>query len=236
MSNPRLYKFIKTIWLLLHGAIMPGAVAFLVLHGYLSAQSAHLGFYPVRIVGSALIVLWIIGISLLAMYRFPLTVGAAGRMVVIALLQFILIFIFGGDALFALYSNFLGSFVAIAVLLVVMLVVAFFMKKIPRRSVVFVLMAVVIAPLVVWKIGQPFVDNLKLMALVPAGFSAFIAISNTVSIIAGLYKLSVFGGGVENKKGYDEEWERWAPATVIVLILSAVVAFALGGIMQAAAA
>lgn len=232
-ANPRLYKFLKTFWLLAHAAIMPCAIAFLVINNYLSSASPQFNDYVIRITVGLLVVAWIIGMCLISMYKFPLKTNDAAKLILTTVLQFIVIFAVGGNVLFALYSSFLSSLTAIAILILIMAWAFVFLNKKNHKLASFALFLTIIISLVIWIISDPFWDNLGRMAMWHGALSLFITLSNIANIVAGFYKISIFSGEIENRKEYDAEWEKWAPATVITFILSTVAAFVVGGILQA---
>jgi len=230
-SSPRLYKALKTIWLFAHATILPGAVSFLVLAGYTDNVSTWEGFL-IACGASIMVILWLIGMALLIMYRFPLDLYSAARMVFMMILQFALLAFLGGSILLSLYSTFFTSFVIIFVILFAMIFLGVKMGKVIPKYWLFIIPGAASACALLFFLFQPILKNLMLMNILASAFFVLLMLSNVISGVMGIYRLTTLSKTSDAQKELDREWESWAPATIILLILSAATACALGGFLR----
>jgi hypothetical protein len=223
------YLLLKWIWLVYQALILPFAAL------YLSTPQTRLSVIPLgRIVlfllGAAFLVLWLIAQSLLAMYRFPLGTPAARRLVSGHVLQFVLILLTGTSWTFAFYLSFFTTLTAI-VLMVLILSAWKLLARPGRWFRVFLFIALAFFCLLFLQI---FIGPLLI------GFSGLLPWQKALDIAAiaanigftvhALYGFSIFARPGPPVPQFDLEWQRWAPATVIVLILSAAAAVVVAGI------
>jgi hypothetical protein len=223
------YRLLKWTWLFYQSLILPLSAL------YLSSPQSRLSVIPVAriglfVLGAAFVVLWIIAQSLLSMYRFPLGTAPALRLVSGQVLQIVLILLAGASWTFAFYLSFFTTLTAI--IIIVLVVSAWKLLARPRRwlrvmlfvSLVFICLLflnIFLGPLLIGLSGlQPWQRMLDIAAMaVNAGLTVMI-----------LYGYSIFSRPAPRVSMFDQEWQRWAPATAIMLILSAAAAVVIAGI------
>lgn len=168
--------------------------------------------------------------ALISMYRFPLDIFKAAQIVSLLFVQIAVLYLFG-DLFFAIYTTFLTSVSAIAIIAGTMSIIAADSKTGLLKGIIIALVVLAIATWIIFVLSQPFI---KKFLEIPNFWEQLIAIvvivSNIGSTVANLHRLSIFSGNSDITAELDKEWEKWAAPTVIVFILSAVLAFVLGGI------
>jgi len=231
MSNENVspaYRLLKWIWLLLQASILPISAL------YLSTPPSELSLIPVArlllfFLGAAFLVFWLIGQSLVAMYRFPLGFGPAVRLVGGHSLQLALIFLTGASWTFAFYSSFFATLAAVVIIFLLLAAWKLLARPVRWLRVFFFVcfaalcltfLNIFLGPLLIGFSGLktwPTVLDIAAMAL------------NIGNMVYALYSFSIFAKPSRLGPHYDRIWQRWAPATVIFLILSAVAALVIAG-------
>jgi len=222
------YRLLKWIWLLFQASILPVSAI------YLSTPPAELSVIPVAriglfLLGAAFLVFWLIGQSLLAMYRFPLGTAVAARLVGSQAFQFVLIVLTGASWTFAFYASFITTLTA--VIIIVMILSGWKMLARPVRWLkVFFYLCLAFLCLLFLNIflGPLFIGFTGLETWQVVLDIAAMALSIGQTVYA-LYSFSIFGRPTRLGPLYDKAWQKWAPATVIVLIISAVAAVVIAG-------
>lgn len=224
-----LYKGLKLLWLLAHGAILPVAIFYLNSSGYLKTASGEIKL-SILVPLVVILILWIIGMALISMYRFPLDIFKAAQIVLLLFLQIAVLYLFG-DLFFAIYTTFLTSTAAIAIIAGTMSIIAANSKTGLLKGIIIALVVLAIATWIVFVLSQPFIKEfLKIPNFWEQLIAIVVIVANIGSTVANLHRLSIFSGNSDMTAELDKEWEKWAAPTVIVFILSTVLAFVLGGI------
>ena len=228
-TDAPVYRLLKWIWLLYQALILPLSAL------YLSTPQTRLSVIPLAriilfLLGAAFLVLWLIAQSLLALYRFPLGTPTALRLVSGHVLQFVLILLAGASWPFTFYLSFFTTLTAI----VIMVLILSAWKLLARpgrwlRVFLFIVLAlscllflqIFLGPLLIGFSGlRPWPKTLDIAAMA----------ANIGYTVQALYGFSIFARPGPRVPLFDREWQRWAPATVIMLMLSAAAAVVVGGI------
>jgi hypothetical protein len=219
------YRAAKTVYLLAHGAILP-----LAIH-YLLGRLPETFWRYLFIAGIYVIIpFWIILFIAITMVGFPLRRNEALRVVGVMLLEFAVFIALGGQFLFSVYALFVTSFLGIMLALI-----GFVFREmtsgrptsIPdgwRRPALLVGLFLANG-LFALALAIPFIQDLGLIPglagrIAALGILVFNAISMGRAASREFGPNSVADAEDDAKRERNREWERWAPATAIVLILS----------------
>ncbi len=228
--SDRGYKVAKWSWLALQGLILPLAAVHLTPAG---ATRGTLPLLPV-LGGTALLVLWLIGQSLLAMYRFPVERGPAVQLVLGYLAQLLCMLALGGN-LFA------ASFVTLGVTLVALWVTALGLIASALRR------GLVSRPAGFLGAGALFLVGFFARWLWPpfwAGLAGLAPWARTLNLLVLAANVALTAGHLRGlttlapapaDPEQEEEWQRWAAPTIITLILSATAAIVVAGLRHSLA-
>jgi hypothetical protein len=226
-DNNRLYRAVKWLWLLLQALILPMAALYAAspaLRWPLSLPVPLLVFAC-----TAFLVLWLIAQSLLAMARFPLTLSGALLMVGGTVVQLAFLVVSGGSLARAAYSVFFATLSALAMVAAVLAIVAMRRRTgHPAARMAVLLMQLPVAGLV-WFMLTPLRPAFSGLPLRREMLEWFFLAVNSGLVVFSLYRFSVFAPPGQADAAYDQEWERWAAPTIIVLILSAAAAAVVAG-------
>ena len=234
--DSRRYRGVKWAWLLLQCAMPVLAALYFTQHlkttGAGAALPPALAEPLLGLSGALYLVLWIVAESMLSMYRFPLELSDAWPLVGGFTGQFAVLALTGGSVPFAAYA---GLYVTLAALLAcgfLMLVAGRRMRDGGRLG-----GRIRLAPLAIGVPAALLVAVLPLVALWPAlrtglgnlgparlAVSLCVLAANVVITVRTLIGFSILGQPDPRAAEYDVEWERWAPQTVILLILAATAA------------
>lgn len=227
--DSRSYRLIKWTWLLYQSSILPLSAL------YLSSPMSNPIIVPfsriaLYLLGAAFLVLWIMAQSLLSMFRFPLSTASSVRLVAAQFLQLVAIVAAGNSLTFAFYLSFFTSLAAIAIL--VLITSGWKLLTRPFRwlrallflvlaGLVFCLMGIFLGPLL-----SGFSELLTRQTVLDIAVLA----ANVGFTVRTLYGFSIFARPDKLDRSFDREWQRWAPATFILLTLSVIVAATIGGV------
>ena len=218
----------KWLWLLLQALILPLAA----LHAVSRSVRWPL-FLPAPLLyffGAAFLVLWLIAQSLLSMARFPLTVRGGALLAGGTVLQFASLAASGGSLAAAAYAVFFATLAAVAIIVAIMVAVAWIRRLGPPQARLAALLALPPAAGFAWFLAAPLRPAFSGL---PAGRQAleWLALAlNSGLIVLSLCRFSVFSPAPDNDADYAREWEKWAAPTIVILILSAVTAIVVAGI------
>lgn len=224
-----LYRAIKWLWLALQALILPLAA----LHAVSPAirwpilLPAPLFFF----VAAVFLVLWLIAQSLLAMARFPLTLKEGALLVGGTLAQTAFQAASGASLTEAAYAVFFATLAALAALVVIMTLYACRRRLGPIQARLAALLALAPALALTWFLATPLRPVFSRVAAWRAALDWLTLALNSGLIVTSLWRFSIFAPIPENDIAYTREWERWAAPTIIILILSAVAAVLLAGIV-----
>jgi hypothetical protein len=227
-TNNRLYRAAKWLWLLLQALTLPLAAIHAAsprVHWPLSLPVALL-----CLSGSIFLVLWLIAQSLLAMARFPLTVGGALLLVGGTIAQFVFLAISGGSLVRAVYAVFFATLAALVAVVALLAVAALRRRCGPPAVRLVALLAQLPAAGLVWFLMAPLRPAFSGLPLWRELLEWLVLACNSGVIVFSLYRFSIFAQPAQCDAAYALEWERWAAPTIIILILSAVTAVVLAGI------
>jgi hypothetical protein len=227
-ESKRLYRAVKWLWLLLQALTLPLAA----IHA--ASPRVHWPlFLPVVLLclaGSVFLILWLIAQSLLAMARFPLTVGGALLLVGSTIAQFVFLAVSGGSLVRAVYAVFFATLAALVAVVAVLAVVALRRRSVPLALRLVALLAQFPAAGLVWFLMAPLRPAFSGLSLWRELLEWLVLACNSGVIVFSLYRFSIFAQPAQSDAAYALEWERWAAPTIIILILSAVSAIVLAGI------
>lgn len=224
MDYETIYRYNKGLWLLMQAFLLPMAAIYLSRTPLLTFESELLKLL-LELVGAFLLILWLIAQALLIMYRFSLKLAPALRLTAGYLLSFIIIWVLEGTPLFAAYTAFFTTLLAIIACGASLLFHAFRENK-PTLIQLLITLAAFAAVLcvAVWL----FVPLLNGMNHLPpfSILATFIILSiNTTATTRSLWGKTIFSNVIDDQADqYNAEWERWAAPTIITLILSATAA------------
>lgn len=183
-------------------------------------------------------VIWIITESMLVMYRFPLSTARAAGLVAGFYIQFGVLWLTGERASFAMfvtvYTTLLASLACILPLYAMAgkalaSRIGRSMGKEAFGAALVLGLMVLVPPVALFPVlRQGFLG----MTTVQLAVSIAVTAVNTIWTARELIDLSVFGAPDPREQEYTKEWERWAPPTVIMLILSVVAGIVIAGISR----
>ena len=201
---------------------LPLAAIYLKTHGGIPAAAL--------ISGAAFLLVWIIGQSLLSMYRFPLESGPALGLTAGMAAQALIVGLWGGSLTLAAYAAFYSSLFAIVVCgLLLFLHLVSPWKRRPAWWTIPVA-GLAAAGWLLFCLGRPLAAGLDQLDS-PGRIAALTALGlHTLGAIRSLYGFSVFSSPHPREDAFSREWKKWAAPTVIVLILSVTAAAILAGI------
>lgn len=180
--------------------------------------------------GTAFLVLWLIAQSLLAMARFPLTLGGALLLVGGTVAQFAFLAVSGGSLAVAAYSVFFATLAALALVALMLTAVALYRRTGPLTARLLALLAQLPVAGLVWFTFTPL-RSAASGRLALHELADWLALAGNVGLIVfSLYHFSVFSSPAVDDEAYDREWQRWAAPTIISLILSAAAAVVAAGV------
>lgn len=218
-------------------------LAALYLINYIAGHPTDLSPVWLHLSSGAYLVLWLIAESLLGMYRFPLKLSDALILVGGFYAQFLLLAVSGESPGFAAYTGIYITMVALfgCFALLALRYVWTNTRRVAGKSAGRALLmwftaltglVVAVLPLVClfFPVWSGFKDLSFLWQILNSGM----LLANTVSTMRLLTGFSIFGKKDPLGEEYDEEWKKWAPATIILLILAVVAAAVVGGILQPA--
>jgi hypothetical protein len=224
------YRAVKWLWLLLQAMILPLAA----VHAARPAVRWPLVLpQPLPYMAAAiLLVLWLIAQSLISMARFPLTFSGAALLLGGTIVQSIFAIAAGGSLPAAVYRVFFATVAALAMTAALMAAAAFRrgLASPPARAAS--LLALLPATGLPWLLAAPLLPELSRLEPWARTLEWMVLAANAGLIAYSLYGLSIFAPRPQDDAAYAAEWERWAPATIVVLILSAGAAVVLAGVSR----
>ncbi|MCX6556228.1 MAG: hypothetical protein NTW95_02175 [Candidatus Aminicenantes bacterium] len=228
-DSNRLYRMVKWVWLLLQALILPLAAV--------HAVAVPAGYWPLIIplpllvfFGTAFLVLWLIAQSLLAMARFPLTLGGSLLLVGGTVAQFAFLAVSGGSLAGAAYSVFFATLAALALVALILTAVALRRRTGPLPARLLALLAQLPVAGLVWFMLAPLRPVFSGLGPRREWLEWLVLGSNVGLIVFNLSRFSIFAPQAPDEEAYDREWERWAAPTIIILILSATAAAVVTGV------
>jgi hypothetical protein len=230
-DSHRAYRTLKWLWLLLQASILPLAA--------IHAVAVPTGYWPLILpvpllflAGTAFLVLWLIAQSLLAMARFPLTLGGALLLVGGTVAQFVFLVVSGVSLAAAAYSLFFTTLAALALVVLILTAVAMFRQTGPLWVRLLALLAQLPVAGLVWFLLAPLrpaFSGLPFWRILPEWLAMA---GNAGLVVFSLYHFSIFSSPAPGDKAFAREWESWAAPTIIILILSAAAAAVAAGITR----
>ena len=232
----KLYDAIKWLWLLLQALILPLAALHAVspaIRWPLADTPGIDGILPgllLALIGAAFLIFWLIAQALLAMGRFPLTLGGGLLLVGGTIAQFSFLVASGGTLPEAAYALFFATLAALVALIAIMVVIAFRRQIATSRARLAALLALLPATGLLWFLAAPLRPVISRLPFRREALDWLVLAANSGLIVFSLYRFSIFAAPAENDAAATREWERWAAPTIIILILSATAAIVLAGI------
>ncbi len=249
-AEGKVYYYVKWLWLLTQCAMPVLAVLYVVRFMSTEPESLYFLFslrqelflFLLASSGSLYLVLWLIAESLLGMYRFPLKLPAALLLLGGFFIQFIVLSLTGGSPFFAAFTGIYITMAAIFasvfifVLSRIIRVTPDSFKSSPLKALTIWLGAVfgaviLMLPLVI--LFSPLWYGFRELNHFIKIINGTIIILNTFSTMKLLKGFTVFGHPDPLDSQYIAEWQKWAPQTIVLLILAVTTAVILGGILSA---
>lgn len=226
-----LYRSAKWLWLFMQCLLLPLSVLYLCRADIppFPASPWHL---LLAVSGSIFLILWLIAQSLLAMYRFPLDTATALQLMLGQPLTFLFIFLLGGLPLFAAFSTFYTTLLALSICAAGLSFVAVKQAKATLKQVLLVLLIFLCGSYWLIWLSIPMYRALLELPGWKRLFEGLVLAANILITGRTLWGTTIFAKGEEGQAEYDEEWQHWAAPTIIGLILSAVTAAIVGGLAQ----
>jgi hypothetical protein len=232
MNNDTLYRYNKGLWLLMQALLLPMAAIYLSRVPLLTFNSELIKIL-LELVGAFLLVLWLIAQSLLIMHRFPLKLVPALRLTAGYLLSFLIIWALEGTPLFAAYTAFFTTLLAMIACGACLVFKAFRESK---PTVKMLLIALPVFAAVLFAAAWLFIPLLHGIDYLPSLsiLAALIVLGiNTIATTRTLWDKTIFSEAVDDQAGqYNAEWQKWAAPTIITLILSATAALLIAAILM----
>ena len=230
--NGALYRSAKWTWLFSQCLLVPLSVLYLCRANVTPFPSTNPWQFLLIISATFFLILWLIAQSLLAMYRFPLDTATALQLVMGQPLTFLFIFLLGGLPLFAAFTTFYTTLLALSICAAVLSLVAVKHGQASRQQALLVL--VVLLPSLYWLIWL-FIPIYHAFLGLPAWrrlLEGLVLAANILSTGRTLWGTTIFARKEEVENEFTEEWQHWAAPTIISLILSAATAAVIGGLAQ----
>jgi hypothetical protein len=226
-----LYRSAKWFWLSTQCLLLPLSVLYLCRADIppFPASPWHL---LLAVSGSIFLILWLIAQSLLAMYRFPLDTAAALQLMLGQPLTFLFIFLLGGLPLFAAFSTFYTTLLALSICAAGLSFLAVKQAKATLKQVLLVLLIFLSGSYWLIWLSIPMYRALLELPGWKRLLEGLVLAANILLTGRTLWGTTIFAKGEESQAEYDEEWQHWAAPTIIGLILSAVTAAIVGGLAQ----
>lgn len=235
MDKGKLYNWNKGLWLLMQSLLLPMSAIYLARESLFSFPNDLLKLL-FALVGSFLLILWLIAQALLVMHHFPLKLAPALRLTAGYLFSFLLIWVLEGTALFAAYVAFYTTLLAMTACGAGLFFQAFRISKLPVKQLLKALpVFVVILSVTAW-LFLPLLHGMGNL-LSTGSLTTFIVIGiNTLATTRALWGKTIYSAATINREDHGEdhyslEWERWAGPTIITLILSATTALIIFSIL-----
>ncbi len=234
-----LYRASKWLWLLLQALVLPLAALHAVsapVRWPLGVAARGGGVLPallLGVVGSLLLIFWLMAQALLAMARFPLTLKGAALLVGGTTAQFAFLIGSGGSPAAAAYAIFFATLTALIVLAAILAVMAARRRIGSTRARLATLLALLPAAGLAWFLATPLLQDFSRLSPGQKALDWLLLALNSGLIVFSLYRFSRVAPPPDNDATVTREWERWAAPTIIILILSATAAIVLAGISVA---
>jgi hypothetical protein len=232
MNYKTLYRYNKGLWLLMQALMLPMAAIYLSRTPLLTFDIDLLKLL-LELVGAFLLILWLIAQALLIMHRFPLKLAPALRLTTGYLLSFIIIWSMEGTPLFAAYTAFYTTLLAI-IFCGASLVFHALRESKPTLIQLVITLTVFTTVLCVgaW-LFVPLLNGMNYLPFFNIMATLVILGINTVSTTRSLWGKTIFSNVTDDQANqYNAEWERWAAPTIITLILSATAALLIFSILM----
>ncbi|MGD9874805.1 MAG: hypothetical protein AB7T27_11145 [Kiritimatiellia bacterium] len=228
--NGKAYKSLKWIWLIGHCA-MPFLAVWYILQVPVQEMIPALLLKLWPAVLTFCMVFWLIFEALLLMYRFPLKIRDALILVGVFVLQYAAMFWGSGSASYAAFTSIACTLLAMGVCAALLTVKTVAAMDSTMKWAAALIIALLFLPPVMFMPLLLF-GLREMPPIAKIANTAFML--NAVGVgVRELVGLTVFGKPDDQKAAFDAEWERWAAPTIILLILSAVGALTMGGILNA---
>jgi hypothetical protein len=231
MNNDALYRWNKSLWLMMQALVLPMSAIYLSRIPALTLPNELLKIL-FGLIGSFLLILWLIAQALLIMHNFPLRLAPALRLTAGYLLSFLIIWIIESTALFAAYAAFFTTLLAMLACGAVLFFQTLKQRKLSAKQ-VFTTIPVFAALLIVtaW-LFMPLLHGLSYMPASSSLATLVVLAINTISTTRALWEKTIFSDALSDQADqYSAEWEKWAGPTIITLILSATAAIIIFAIL-----
>ncbi len=214
------YRAAKLFFLLSQGAVLPLAMLFI----FGQPETLWRGFL---IAGIYLFIpFWAILFMGIALHRFPLQRNGALMVAFALLFEFAAFYALGRDVLYSMYALFITSFAGTALALLRFVTVAFVRGDTaaipaPWRRPAFLAGLFILLGIFLSGLSMPLIRNLTIIPDLRGRLAVLGVLLFNIVVMAQATgrDLGQPGDEPEAKERY-AEWERWAPATAIVLVLS----------------
>jgi hypothetical protein len=232
MNSDALYRYNKGLWLLMQALVLPMSAIYLSRSPMLIFNSELLKIL-LELVGSFLLILWLIAQSLLVMHRFPLKLAPALRLTAGYLLSFLIIWGLEGTPLFAAYSAFFTTLLAM-IACGACLSFKVFRESNPTVKHLLIALPVFSAALFLAALlFIPLLDGINYLPFFSILAALLIFGLNTIATTRALWDKTIFSNIVDDQaEQYNAEWKNWAAPTIIILILSATAALIIFAILM----
>lgn len=229
--NHALYRSAKWVWLFMQCLLLPLSVLYLCRTDIPPFPTGPWQLLLV-ISGAVFLISWLIAQSLVAMYRFPLDTAAALQLVVGQPLTLLFIFLLGGLPLFAAFTTFYTTLLALSICAAGLSFVAVKQAKASLKQVMLVLVLLLSGLYWLIWLAIPIYRTLMELPNWKRLLEGLVLAANILATGRTLWGTTIFAKGEELEAVYDEEWQHWAAPTIIGLILSSVTAAVVGGLVQ----
>ncbi len=231
MNNDALYHWNKGLWLLMQALVLPMAAIYLSRIPALTLTNELLNIL-FGLVGSFLLILWLIAQALLIMHNFPLRLAPALRLTAGYLLSFLIIWIIESTALFAAYTAFFTTLLAMIACGAGLFFQALRHHKLSAKQALTTLSVFAALLLATAWFFMPLLHGLDSMPTLSRLSTLVVLAINTISTTRALWEKTIFSNTLSDQADqYNEEWEKWAGPTIITLILSATAAIIIFAIL-----
>jgi len=228
--NRNAYRRLKWVWLIGHCA-MPFLAVLYFRHVPVREMIPPILFHFWPAVLTFCMVFWLIFEALLLMYRFPLDVRDALVLVGVFVLQYAFMFWGSGSAGYAAFTSIVCTLIAMGICAALLTVKTLSSMNRDMRLAAGLIIVLVFTPAAVFM--PILLYGLRGMTSTLKILNIAFMLNAVVVAVRELVSLSVFGKPDAQQAAYDEEWQKWAAPTIILLILSAAGAAVMGGIMNA---
>jgi hypothetical protein len=231
MNNDALYRWNKSLWLMMQALVLPMSAIYLSRIPALTLPNELLKIL-FGLIGSFLLILWLIAQALLIMHNFPLRLAPALRLTAGYLLSFLIIWIIESTALFAAYAAFFTTLLAMLTCGAVLFFQTLKQRKLSAKQVLTTIPVFAALLIVTAWLFMPLLHGLDYMPASSSLATLVVLAINTISTTRALWEKTIFSDALSDQADqYSAEWEKWAGPTIITLILSATAAIIIFAIL-----